>query len=322
MSIEINRVFEPDPTGMSATYCAKLMELAAKDKRIMALDSDLVSSSGMKPFFNAYPDRAINCGVQEANMVGIAAGLSATGKVPFAHSFGTFASRRCLDQIFMSASYAKLNVRITGTDPGVTAAYNGGTHMPFEDMACLRGIPDITLVEPTDCVMLGNLLEQLADLYGVFYIRLLRKNPYSIYAPGSTFEIGRGIELRDGTDVTLIGSGILVHESIKAAEMLKQEGISARVVDMFTWKPIDTQLVGKCAKETGAIVVSENHNTLGGLGSAVCEAVCRTFPAPVEQIGTQDRFGQVGTEAFLREEYHMTAQDIAAAARKAIARKK
>ncbi len=321
MNIQLKPVFEPDPAGMSATYCSKLTELAEKDPRIMALDSDLVSSSGMKPFFEAYPQRAINCGVQEANMVGIAAGLSATGKVPFAHSFGTFASRRCLDQVFMSACYAKLNVRITGTDPGVTAAFNGGTHMPFEDMACLRGIPDITLVEPTDCVLLENLLEQLADLYGVFYIRLLRKNPYSIYAPGSTFEIGRGIELRAGTDVTLIGSGILVYESVRAAEMLGQEGISARVVDMFTWKPIDAQLVEKCALETGAIVVSENHNTIGGLGSAVCEAVCRCHPVPVEQIGTQDRFGQVGAEAFLRKEYHMTAEDIAAAARKAIARK-
>lgn len=322
MNIILRDTFELEQDTMTGTYCNKLIELAEKDERIMALDADLVSSSGMTAFFKKFPDRAINCGVQEANMMGVAAGLSATGMVPFAHSFGTFASRRVMDQVFMSCAYAQLNVRILATDAGVTAAYNGGTHMPFEDMATFRAVPTMTLIEPTDTTMLKNLLEQLVDPYGVYFIRMLRKNPVGIYAEGSTFDIGKGITIRDGSDLTFIASGILVHESIKAADILAKEGISARVVNMFTWKPIDKELVGKCAEETGAIVTCENHNTINGLGSAVCEAAAETCPVPIERIGTQDRFGQVGTEDYLRKAYNMTDEDIVAAARKVLARKK
>lgn len=321
MNIKLTGSYENSDKLMSATYCATLMDMAEKDDRIMALDADLVSSSGMTNFFKKFPDRSINCGIQEANMVGVAAGLSATGKVPFAHSFGTFISRRAMDQVFMSCCYAQLNVRLLGTDAGVTAAYNGGTHMPFEDMATFRAIPNITLIEPTDPVMLENLLRQLADVYGVYYLRMARKNVPAIYAEGSTFEIGKGVTLREGKDVTLIGSGILVSECLKAADMLEKEGISAKVIDMFTWKPIDADLIAASAKETGAVVVAENHNTVNGLGSAVCEVICKTCPVPVEQIGTQDRFGQVGTEAFLRKAYNMTPEAVYEAAKKAISRK-
>ena len=308
-------------TLMRDAYCNTLMELAETDSRIVALDADLVSSSGMKPFFKAYPERAIQCGIAEANMIGVAAGLSLTGKVPFCHSFGPFASRRVCDQIFISAAYAKLNVRIIGSDPGVTAAYNGGTHMPFEDMAVLRGIPEITLIEPCDPVQLADVTRQLIDVYGVYYIRMVRKSATAVYAPGSTFEIGKGNLLRAGTDVTIIASGIMVAEALKAAEELAAEGVSARVVDLFTWKPIDMELIAKCAEETGAFVTAENHNVYGGLGSAVAEAAAKTVPVPIEMVGTDDRFGQVGTEAFLRNEYRLTAQRIAEAAKKAIERK-
>lgn len=312
---------KPAETAMRDAYCGTLMEMAAQDRRIIVLDADLVSSSGMKPFFKEYPDRAIQCGIAEANMIGVAAGLSLTGKVPFCHSFGPFASRRVCDQIFISAAYAKLNVRIVGSDPGVTAAYNGGTHMPFEDMAVLRGIPEITLLEPCDPVCLADLTRQLADVYGVYYIRMVRKSSIAVYEPGSTFEIGKGNVLRAGTDVTIIASGIMVAEALQAAEQLAQEGVSARVVDMFTWKPIDSELVAKCAEETGAIVTAENHNIYGGLGSAVAEAAVKTVPVPIEMVGTDDRFGQVGTEAFLRGEYRLTAARIAEAAKTAIERK-
>ena len=308
-------------TLMRDAYCNTLMQLAETRKDIVALDADLVGSSGMKPFFKAYPQQAIQCGIAEANMIGVAAGLSLTGKVPFCHSFGPFASRRVCDQIFISAAYAKLNVRIIGSDPGVTAAYNGGTHMPFEDMAVLRAIPDITLIEPCDPVCMADITRQLADVYGVYYIRMARKNAVGIYEEGSTFEIGKGNVLRTGTDVTVIASGIMVAEALKAAEALAEEGVSVRVVDMFTWKPIDTELIAKCAKETGAIVTAENHNTLGGLGGAVAEAVARTVPVPMEMVGTDDRFGQVGTEAFLRQEYRLTAEHIVEAAKRAIERK-
>jgi len=314
-------VFEKDPKMMRETYCDTLIELALVNDNIIALDADLVSSSGMKPFFQRFPERAFNCGVAEANMIGIAAGLSGMGKIPFAHSFGCFASRRVCDQIMISAAYAKQNVRIVGSDPGVTAAYNGGTHMPFEDMGVLRSIPEITLIEPTDNVILEDIVRQLADLHGVYYLRMARKNAVSIYQEGSKFHIGRGNTLLDGTDVTIFSSGIMVHEALKAASILQVDNISARIVDMFTWKPIDTELVDNCARITGAFVTAENHNIVGGLGSAIAEATAQMRPVPIEMVGVKDRFGQVGTEDFLRGEYELTAADIVAAAKRAIERK-
>ena len=313
---------EKAPVLMRDAYCRTLMELAETNKDIVALDADLVGSSGMKPFFKAYPDRAIQCGIAEANMIGIAAGLSSVGKIPFAHSFGCFSSRRAADQIFVSACYAQLNVRIIGSDPGVVAAYNGGTHMPFEDMGVLRSYAGITLIEPSDPVMLADIVKQLIEPWGVYYIRMVRKNITGIYAEGSTFEIGKGNVLTDGSDVTIIASGIMVAEALRAQRLLAEDGISARVVDMFTWKPIDEKLIARCAAETGAIVTAENHNIFGGLGSAVSEAAAKTVPAPIEMVGIKDRFGQVGTEDYLRKEYGLTADEIVKAARRAIERKK
>jgi len=317
----IHEVFEKNPKMMREVYCDTLISLALENEDIIALDADLVSSSGMKPFFQRFPDRAFNCGVAEANMIGIAAGLSAMGKIPFAHSFGCFATRRVCDQIMISAAYAKQNVRIVGSDPGVTAAYNGGTHMPFEDMGVLRSIPEITLIEPADNVILEDIVKQLVELNGVFYVRMARKNAVSIYKEGSNFHIGRGNTLMDGTDVTVFASGIMVYEALKAASILQTEGISARIVDMFTWKPIDDELVDNCARITGAFVTAENHNVVGGLGSAIAEAAAQMRPVPIEMVGVKDRFGQVGTEDFLREEYELTAADIVTAAKRAIARK-
>jgi transketolase len=310
-----------DDKMMRAVYCETLCELAGQDKNVVVLDADLMKSMGMMPFLKKYPERTINCGVQEANMIGVAAGLSATGKIPFAHSFGPFATRRCFDKIFISAAYAKLNVRIVGSDPGITAAYNGGTHMPFEDMGLMRSIPGATVLEPADGVMLADILRQVKDLYGVFYIRLLRKEPMRIYEPGSTFEIGKGVTLRDGKDVTLIASGYLVSDTLKAAETLEEQGISTRVVNMFTWKPVDRELIAACARATGAIVTVENHNVVGGLGSAVAEALTETVPAPMERVGSQDQFGQVGPVDYLQQAYGMTAEDIVQKALKAVERK-
>ncbi|MCL2079847.1 MAG: transketolase family protein [Oscillospiraceae bacterium] len=318
----IHDTFEKNPKMMRETYCDTLIEMALKDENIIALDADLVSSSGMKPFFQRFPDRAFNCGIAEANMIGIASGLSAMGKIPFAHTFGCFASRRVCDQIMISAAYAKQNVRIVGTDPGITAAYNGGTHMPFEDMGVLRSIPEITLIEPTDNVMLACLLKQLGELKGVYYIRMARKNAVSIYEEGSNFHIGRGNTLLDGNDVSIISSGIMVYEALKAAAILQAEDIHARVIDMFTWKPIDTDIIDNAARITGAFVTAENHNIIGGLGSAVAEAAAHVNPVPIEMVGVKDRFGQVGTEDYLRQEYELTAADIVAAAKRVIARKK
>ena len=317
----IHEVYEKNPKMMREVYSDTLIEMALVNEDIVVLDADLMSSLSMKPFFQRFPDRAFNCGVAEANMIGIASGLSAMGKIPFAHSFGCFASRRVCDQIMISAAYAKQNVRIIGSDPGVTAAYNGGTHMPFEDMGVLRSIPEITLIEPTDNVILADLIKQLGKLTGVFYIRMARKNAVSVYQEGSNFHIGRGNTLIDGNDVTIFASGIMVYEALKAASILQADGISARVVDMFTWKPIDTELVDNCARITGAFVTAENHNIIGGFGSAIAEAAAQVRPVPIEMVGVKDRFGQVGTEDFLREEYNLTATDITLAAKRAIERK-
>jgi len=321
MSVILAKEIVKDDKMMRSVYCATLMELAEEDKNVVVLDADLMKSMGMIPFLKKYPERTFNCGVQEANMIGVAAGLSATGKIPFAHTFGPFASRRCYDQVFLSAAYAQLNVRIVGSDPGITAAYNGGTHMPLEDMGIMRNIPGITVVEPTDGVMLADLLRQVKDLYGVFYIRLLRKEPLRIFEEGSTFEIGKGVTLREGNDVTLICSGYLVSETIKAAEMLKKDGISARVVNMFTWKPIDKELIVQCAEETGAIVTVENHSVINGLGSAVAEVLVENDPIPMERIGSQDQFGQVGPVEYLQKAFGMTADDISGKAKEAVRRK-
>lgn len=306
---------------MRTVYCQTLLELAGKDQRVVVLDADLMSSMGMAPFGKTYPERTFNVGIQEANMIGVAAGLSATGKIPFAHSFAPFASRRCFDQIFLSCGYAKLNVRIVGSDPGVTAAFNGGTHMPLEDLGILRSVPNITLLEPTDSIMLRDLIKQTAGLYGVFYIRLLRKSAMKIYEEGSTFEIGKAVEVKGGSDVTIIATGIMVEEALKAADSLAVEGINARVLNMFTLKPIDKEAIIRSAQETGAIVTAENHNIINGLGSAVAEVIAENVLVPLERVGVNDHFGEVGSQNFLQEKFGLTAADIVNKVKKAVARK-
>ena len=255
-------------------------------------------------------------------MVGVAAGLSATGKIPFAHSFGPFATRKAYDATFISGAYARLNVRIVGSDPGISAAYNGGTHMPFEDMGIMRNVPTMTVLEPVDGAMLQNLIQQMVDLQGMFYMRLLRRQPVQVYEYGSTFDIGKGVVLRDGSDVTVVCSGILVHESLEAAELLQDQGISCRVINAFTIKPIDRELIATCAEETGAVVTCENHNVINGLGSAVAEALVETVPVPMERVGSQDQFGEVGPVDYLMKRYEMGAEDIVKRVHRVLKRKK
>jgi transketolase len=310
MKIKILKERKLEEKMMRDAYASTLMEMAEKEERVVVLDADLMSSMGMMPFGEAFPERTFNVGVQEANMVGVAAGLSATGKIPFAHSFGPFATRKAYDAAFISGAYARLNVRIVGSDPGITAAYNGGTHMPFEDMGIMRNIPTMTVLEPVDSVMLKDLLYQMVELEGMFYMRLLRKFPVQIYESGSSFDIGKGVVLREGSDVTIISSGILVDESLTAAESLDKKGVSARVVNMFSIKPVDRELIQKCARETGAIVTCENHNIINGLGSAVAEALVETFPVPMERIGSRDQFGEVGSVEYLMKRYEMRSEDI------------
>jgi transketolase len=321
MSIALTKNRVKEDLMMRDIYCQTLLELAKDDERIVALDADLMKSMGMIPFLEKFPERTFNCGVQEANMIGVAAGLSATGMVPFAHSFGPFATRRCFDQVFISAAYARLNVRIIGSDPGISAAYNGGTHMPFEDMGIMRNVPTMTVIEPVDSVMLRDIIKQVAVKYGVYYIRLLRKNAVKIYEDDSSFEIGKGVVLREGKDLTLIGSGLCVSDTLKAADSLAEEGISARVLNLFTWKPIDREMVTQSAAETGAIVTVENHNIINGLGSAVAEVLVENNPVPMERIGCRDEFGEVGPEDYLKERFGMTVTDIVKKAKRVLTRK-
>jgi transketolase len=296
---------------MRAVYCETLIDLAKKDERIMVVEADLMKASGTTNFQDIYPERAFDVGVAEANMVGVSAGLSAAGKIPFAATFGCFASRRVYDQFFISANYAQLNVKLVGTDPGISAAFNGGTHMPFEDLGLMKLIPDLTVFEPSDPVSLESLLRQSAEHQGCTYMRLHRKNITPIYSKDDTFKLGKGNVLKDGSDVTIIAIGaILVPEAIKAAEILKDQGISAAVIDMHTLKPLDEELVLKYAKKTGAIVTAENHQVSGGLGASVASFLAKAHPTKMAMVGIQDEFGQVGTQAWLQEYYKLTAEEI------------
>lgn len=298
-----------------------LCKLSKDDERVLVFDADLGGASGLCAVESVAPGRFIDCGIQEANMVGLAAGTSESGAIPFTHTFACFASRKCIDQIFLSACYAKLNIKMIGTDPGISATTNGGSHMGLEDMGTLNSMNNITLLDITDAVMLEDLLPKIKDTYGVFYMRVYRRWNKSVYEQGSKFEIGKGNVLRHGKDITIIASGIEVPEALTAAEILEGKGISARVVDLFTWRPLDKELIVKCAKETGAIVTAENHYIATGLGHSVAAVVAEECPVPMGYIGIDDQFGEVGDLPFLLKRFKMTAEDIAEKAIATIAKK-
>lgn len=296
--------------------------LANEDRDVVYLDSDLMNSFGTYSFWKRNPTQAINCGIAEANMVGIAAGLSAGGKKPYCHTFGPFASRRCYDQTFLSVAYAGNSVRLFGSDPGVTAAYNGGTHMPFEDMALMRAIPHSTVIEISDGSMLEAVMHLTKDRPGLSYIRTSRKNYPTVYSKDHPFQIGKGEVVREGGDVTIIACGLMVGESLKAAASLEAKGISARVVDMYTVKPVDAELVLQCAAETGAVITAENHNVIGGLGDAVGAVLLQNgCDCRFEKVGVQDEFGSVGPQDYLQEFYGLTADKVAEAAERQLGKK-
>lgn len=306
---------------MRTVYCDAMIALAKENPRIVDLEADLTGAHGMKPFKAAYPDRSFNVGIAEANMVGVAAGLSACGKIPFVHSFATFASRRCFDQIAVSVCYAGLNVKIVGSDPGVGAELNGGTHMALEDMGIMRTLPGMTIFEPTDSVQLRKALPAVARHEGPVYIRLFRRKAEKVFDDDYVFTLGKADLLREGSDVTIIASGVCVANALQAAEVLAAEGVSARVLNMHTLKPVDAEAVLRAAEETGAVVTAENHSVIGGLGSAVAEVLAEGRPVPLERVGVKDHFGQVGKAPYLMGVFGIAPADVARAARKALARK-
>ncbi len=306
---------------MRVVYTNKLIELAKENDKIVLLDADLMRASGTIPFRDVYPERTVDVGVAEANMIGVAAGLAASGKIPFTHSFTAFASRRCFDQVTVSVAYAKLNVKMMGSDPGVSAELNGGTHMSMEDVGLMRNLPGVTIFEPVDSVQLEQALPHIVKHDGPVYIRMFRKKAESIFDGSYEFKWAKGDLLQDGSDVTIIATGIMVKESLEAARLLKEEGINARVINIHTVKPIDQEIIIKAAEETGAIVTAENHNVINGLGSAVAEVLVENKPVPMERVGIQDHFGEVGKMPFLMEKFHMLPKDIVAAVKKVIGRK-
>ena len=311
----------PDVKAFKEVSGEIIPALLENDPNAIYLDADLMSCIGTAKYAKTHPDRAIDCGIAEGNMAGIAAGLAAAGFKPICHSFGPFASRRCYDQVFMSAAYAQNAITVIGSDPGVTAAFNGGTHMPFEDMALYRAIPGATVVDVTDTAMLEDVLPKLNDMPGVKYIRMPRKSGPKMYEDGSDFEIGKGITLKEGKDATIIACGIMVGKAMKAAEMLAEKGIEAAVVDMFTVKPLDEALVVEMAKKTGCIVTAENHNKIGGLYSAVSECIVRNCPVPVGYVAVEDEFGEVGPQDYLEQRYDLTAEHIVRAVEETLKRK-
>ena len=323
MNVKLIGEHKKDSRACRDGLALTLNEMMAEDKSICYVDCDLMSCINTKMLQKNYPDRAFEAGIAEGNGAGVAAGLAATGKKVFFHSFGTFSSRRCYDQIYMSAAYAGLSVRVLGSDAGVTAAFNGGTHMPLEDAGMYLSIPETTVLDPADYDQLASITRQLANVEGVSYTRFVRKGIVQVYGEGSEFEIGKGVVLHESENdaATIITSGIMVDESLKAYEALQAEGISVRVIDMFTWKPLDEELVIKAAKETGAIITAENHNVTCGLGSVVANCLAKNCPTVQEFVGVQDLFGQVGPQDYLMDVYGLRAANIVEAVKKAVARK-
>ena len=321
MSYTLIGKHEKDSRANRDGYVSAMLELMEQDSSMVHIDCDLMGCINTGKLQKAFPNQTFNAGIAEQNAMGVAAGMAATGLKVFIHSFGCFAARRAFDQAFLSAGYSRLPVHVIGSDPGVCAAFNGATHMPFEDCALYMTVPNAIVIDSCDYAQTYALTRQLAKQPEISYMRLIRKGFTTLYADGSDFEIGKGVTLRDGTDVTIIASGILVDEALKAEEALAAKGVSARVIDMHTWKPLDEELVIKAARETGAIVTSENHQVSCGLGSAVANVLVENCLVPQERVGIQNRFGQVGPQDFLMKEYNLTAEDIVAAAEKAIARK-
>ena len=305
---------------MRAMYAQCLGELMARDEKLVLLDADLSKACGTFPLRKRFPDRIYDCGVAEQNMISIAAGLASYGYKPWAESFAPFATRRVCDQIAISVCYAKRNVKIVGTDPGIAAELNGGTHMSLEDMGVVRSIPGLVIFEPTDTVQLKAAMPVLHAYEGPVYMRMNRKEFPTVFPEGYRFDLFKADLLRAGTDVTILAAGLMVSESLQAAEALAAEGISCEVINVHTIKPIDRETILASAKKTGVIVTAENHNVIGGLRSAVLEALAHD-PVPVWAVGAEDRFGEVGKLPYLKEALGLNAAHVAAVVRAAVQHK-
>lgn len=303
-------------------YCDTLIEEAKKNENVVAFEADVMSSMGTGDFAKCFPDRSINCGIQEANAVASAAAMSIEGFIPFFHAFGPFATRRVFDQVFLSCGYQRANVKIIGGDAGISATSNGGTHMPLEDISLMRCIPNMTIVEPADCVSMAAIIPQMVINKGNVYCRSNRKKVIDVYSADASFKLGQASLVRDGKDVVIFSSGIMLAESLTAAEELNEEGLDVAVIDLYSIRPLDKETIIEYLNKCSAAVTAENHSITGGLGSLISEVAAENCPVPIERIGVRDSFGEVGTVESLRDRFSMNASDIALACRKVVARKK
>lgn len=299
---------------MRQVFAQYLAEEMRKNENIVVVDADLARADGTLALRKEFPDRALDVGIAEADMVSVAAGLSSYGFIPFCTSFTPFMTRRVCDQVAISGAYAKSNIKCVGTDPGITAEYNGGTHMSVEDIGVMRSIPTIIIVEPCDETALHALLPQITAHEGVVYLRLFRKEAPKVYEAGETFDLHKAKIVREGKDITILCSGIMVKSALEAADALADKGVSAEVIDVFTVKPIDRETIVASAKKTGRVLTCENHNVVGGLYSAAAEVFCAEYPVKMRAIGIPDVFGEVGKAPALLEKFHMTVSDIVRAA--------
>ncbi len=293
------------------SYGNALLELGAENPDVVVLDADLAAATKTGVFKKAYPERHIDCGIAECNMVGIAAGLATTGKIPFVSSFAMFAAGRAFEQVRNSVGYPHLNVKIGATHAGITVGEDGASHQCNEDIALMRTIPGMVVMCPADDVEAKAAVKAAAAYEGPVYMRFGRAAcPVINDRPDYKFEIGKGTVVREGEDVTIVATGICVGSALEAAEMLAEEGISTEVINICTIKPLDEEIIVNSARKTGKVVTAEEHSVIGGLGSAVCDALCKSYPVPVMKIGMQDVFGESGSAAALVEKYKLDGKGI------------
>ena len=301
-----------DISNMRDAVMAAINDLASENKEVVMLDADLASCIGSTSFQKQFPERFFNCGIAEANMVGVGAGLSSMGLVPFAHTFGCFASRRTFDQFFLSVGYANQVIHLVGSDPGITAQLNGGTHMPFEDIALMRQVPGVVIIDPSDAQSMYELIRQVYENNKPSYIRSARKGVTHRYPVGTKIELGKGIELSDGKDIAIIATGqTMVDAASGALDILKEKGIDATLVDLHTIRPLDTDLIEKVAKRCNRILVCENGRYSGGVGEMIAAHMAKTAPVKMDFVNVGERFGEVGKLDYLSKAFGFTPENIA-----------
>lgn len=298
-----------------------LVELGRENSSIVVLDADLSKSTYTAGFAKEFPDRFFECGIAEANMVAIGAGLAASGKIPFASSFSAFVLNKGFEQLRVTAAYPKVNLKVVGTHSGISIGEDGPSQMSVEDLSLACSLAGFIVLSPADEVSMAKLVREAAAYEGPLFIRAGRSKAAVVYSPSQQFAIGKAIELLQGRDVTLFATGLLVAESIRAAEALEGEGISARVVDIHTIRPLDREMIAKAARETGAFVVSEEHLMDSGLGVRIAQAAAETHPVPIEFVGIDNTYAESGSPEALLDKYGLLARDVAAAARRVLKRK-